>query len=101
MAIIKTQFLGDDGSGDFKNRIPSYCPERYPSFADGTYIICSGSGGGEEISKAELLTFVQTVHDAVPYTVSSGTNPNVTSRSMTDAEVVTMVNDWCTERGIS
>ena len=101
MAIIKTQFLDDDGSDDFTNRIPSYCTERYASFADGTSIICSGSGGGEEISKAELLTLVQTVHASVPYTVSSGTNPNSTSRSMTDAEVITMVNDWCTARGIS
>ena len=90
MAIIKTQLLDDDGSGIFANRMPPYCEEDYVTFAshDGSYIICSGSGGGEEITKAELLTFVQDAN-----AVHSGYG--------TDAEVVELVNAWCTARGIS
>jgi len=89
MAIIKTQLLDVDGSDNFANRIPSYCTEDYVTFAsaDGSYIVCSGSGGGEEISKAELITFVQTANA-------------VHSAYGTDAEVVGLVNAWCDNRGL-
>jgi hypothetical protein len=90
MAIIKTQLLDVDGSDNFANRIPSYCTEDYVTFAshDGSYIICSGSGGGEEITKAELITFVQTANAS-------------NSAYGTDADVTELVNNWCTARGIS
>ena len=94
MAVIKYQ-LEDNGT------IPSYITDG-GYFPIGDDLIGIGSGGGTELSKSELLSYVMAQH-------SSSTFKKMTERqyaaaleeNMSDAEVTTMVNDWCTEKGIS
>ena len=55
-----------------------------------------GSGGGTTIaSKADLNTYVLSIHASNPY-IKVDTSYN--SSNMTNAEVTTLVNDWCTNR---
>ena len=89
MAIIKYQL--DSG------RTPAY-------ISDGGYFVIGndhigiGSGGGTELSKSELLSYVLAGHASTPQVKEPFA---VTSPTMTNAEVTTQVNDWCTARGIS
>ena len=51
-----------------------------------------GTGGGTELTKAELITYV----------VSLDINKPPNSETLaTNAEKTTMANDWCTQKGIS
>ena len=95
MAIIRYQL--DSGS------IPSYISDG-GYFSNGTYIIGIGSGGGTVLSKSELLSYVLSHHASSPYRMPNGTSdeiPIASMSAMTNAEVTTLVNNWCTARGIS
>ena len=94
MAIIRYQL--DSGS------IPSYIGDG-GYFDNGTYRIGIGSGGGTVLSKSELLSYVLSHHASSPYRIPdpSGILTAQTTPAMTNAEVTTMVNNWCTARGIS
>ena len=98
MAIIRYQL--DRGE------IPSYISDG-GHFARGNDLIGIGSGGGTVLSKSELISYVLSQHASSPYLkasagryfrgeVSPGDLP-----PMTNAEVTTLVNDWCTSKGIS
>ena len=94
MAIIRYQ-LEDNGS------IPSYITDG-GYFLVGNNLIGIGSGGGTELSKSELLAYVMADHDAHTYiTVDATAIASLRGTNMSDSEVTTMVNDWCTARGIS
>ena len=57
-----------------------------------------GSGGGIEMSKSELITYVLTLHDSDPFVKNLGhVEPRAT---MTNSEVTAMVNTWCSDRGV-
>ena len=94
MAIIR--YSKDNGN------IPSY-------ISDGGYfanpandeLIGIGSGGGTTIaSKADLITYVLSIHSSYPYK-SCPDWTTETPRTLNTSEVTTMVNNWCTARGIS
>ena len=89
MAVIR--YTLDSGS------VPSYISDggHFYNPADNT-IIGIGSGGGTTIaSKADLNTYVLSIHASNPY-IKVDTSYN--SSNMTNAEVTTLVNDWCTNR---
>ena len=63
-------------------------------------LIGIGSGGGTELTKAELITRTQEIGGK--YLESNhGAEDISTLRDKTDAELETMVNDWYTAKGIS
>ena len=67
---------------------------------DRTYVGV-GSGGGTELSKTELKTYAKTLPD-VWYLGFDSSGLNVTtSRAYTDAELESLVDEWCSNRGIS
>ena len=77
---------------------------RCPSFiTDGGYFpVCNeligiGSGGGTELSKSQLLAYVMADHNSTTYTKFVRGE----FVDMSDSEVTTMVNNWCTWKGIS
>ena len=94
MAIIRYQL--ESGS------IPSYISDG-GYFDNGTYRIGIGSGGGTVLSKSELLSYVLSHHASSPYRIPdpSGNLTVADTSPMTNAEVTTLVNNWCTARGIS
>lgn len=95
MAIIRYQL--ESGS------IPSYISDG-GYFARGNDKIGIGSGGGTVLSKSELLSYVLSQHASSPYRKPSTSWLNTASGDlidMTNAEVTTLVNDWCTARGVS
>tara|TARA_R100000656_G_scaffold90565_1_gene65867 strand:+ start:538 stop:816 length:279 start_codon:yes stop_codon:yes gene_type:complete len=92
MAVIR--YTLDSGS------VPSYISDggHFYNPADNT-IIGIGSGGGTTIaSKADLNTYVLSVHASYPIK-KSDTLSNISD--MTNAEVTTLVNNWCIARSIS
>ena len=93
MAVIR--YTLDSGS------VPSYISDggHFYNPADNT-IIGIGSGGGTTIaSKADLNTYVLSLHASNTF---RKTTDNVgTIADMTDSEVTAIVNNWCTARGIS
>ena len=94
MAIIK--YTKDNGN------IPSYISDggyfRNPANSE---LIGIGSGGGTTIaSKADLITYVLSIHGNYPFTsVPEGTT--VTPSTLNTSEVTAIVNNWCTARSIS
>ena len=92
MAVIRYSL--DSGS------VPSYISDGgyFKNRADNT-MIGIGSGGGTTIaSKADLNTYVLSLHASNTYTkVDTAANLS----DMTNAEVTTLVNNWCTARSIS
>jgi len=100
MAIIKYNLVN--------SQTPSYitdCGHFYDS-RDDTFIGI-GSGGGTELTKAELVTRVQGFSALYPGSFTydgldgAGQMDTTTIRRWTDSEYETIVNDWCTARGIS
>jgi len=94
MAIIQYS-LTDEGAkpnyitdgGWFQNR-------------DDLTLIGIGSGGGTELSKAELLTRTRAIH--AKYPMSAWTDSGLENISVLDDDGVTaLINNWCTARGIS
>ena len=96
MAIIKYT------TADTNGRVPSYITDGgyFYDKRDDTYIGI-GSGGGTELTKAELVTRAQGFSH-VTYTSlnSAGEEDFSTARAVTSAEYETQVNDWCTARGL-
>ena len=94
MAVIRYSL--DSGS------VPSYISDGGYFFnpADNT-IIGIGSGGGTTIaSKADLITHVLSVHSSYPFK-SCPDWTTETPSTLNTSEVTTMVNAWCTKKGIS
>ena len=92
MAIIKYRIEN--------RRCPSYITDG-GYFHVGNDLIGIGSGGGIELSKSELLSYVMADHNSSTYkkTVFSSGIPQFVD--MSDSEVTTMVNEWCAVKGIS
>ena len=90
MAIIKYQL--DNG------RTPSYITDG-GYYGVGSEYIGIGSGGGTELTKSQLLSWVLSAHGNSPLEKHP---PAIGSYvTMSDSEVTTMVNAWGTARGIS
>ena len=100
MAIIRYSFVN--------GQVPSEITDsgHYHHLVDDTWIGV-GSGVGTELTVAQLKTYVKDVRDNnpamayeenPPIVVGSGT---YVRRAYTDAEIDTMVDDWCSARGIS
>tara|TARA_R100001530_G_scaffold22668_1_gene18693 strand:- start:51 stop:371 length:321 start_codon:yes stop_codon:yes gene_type:complete len=76
-------------------------------------LIGIGTGGGTEITKAELIARVQAYESPdkrIPHFahtwgfIDGGIGGEIdmsTIRERTDDEWVTLINEWCTQRGIS
>jgi hypothetical protein len=94
MAVIKYQ-LEDNGT------IPSYITDG-GYFPIGDDLIGIGSGGGTELSKSALHSYVMAQHNSSTYYLPTWRNNAVSlDVNMSDSEVTTMVNNWCTSKGIS
>ena len=94
MAIIR--YTKDNGN------VPSYISDggyfRNPSNSE---LIGIGSGGGTTIAnKADLITYVLSIHSNHPFT-SNKEGTTVTPSTLNTSEVTAIVNNWCTARGIS
>ena len=63
-------------------------------------LIGIGSGGGTELTKAEVITRQKTLSN-IYLEFSGGEEIIDTLRDMTDAEIESMINNWYTARGIS
>ena len=109
MAIIITKLaenLLEDGTSIYD--YPDFCivKEQFCPDQDDETFVTIGLGGGTEITKAELKTRALAIHAKVPFqnrvygTPPDPPNPP-TITDMTDAEVETMVDAWCTERNAS
>ena len=93
MAIIKYQL--DTG------RIPSYITDG-GYFPVGNDYIGIGSGGGTELTKSALLSYVMTQHNSSTFQkITESYTAAPIQEDMPDSEVTTMVNNWCTWKGIS
>ena len=97
MPIIKYTTAATNG------RVPSY-------ITDGGYFydpnddafIGIGSGGGTELTKAELVTRAQGFSHVTHTSLNSAGEEDLsTIRAVTSAEYETQVNTWCSARGIS
>ena len=63
-------------------------------------LIGIGSGGGTELTKAEVITRQKTMTNI--YLEFNGDEEIIdTLRDMTDAEIESMINNWYTAKGIS
>ena len=107
MAIIKFNLVN--------SQVPSYITDGayFYDARDDTYIGI-GSGGGTELTKAELVTRMQTflypnsfTWDALNDAGDSNLLGHIaihvddsTRRPWTDSEYETRVNDWCTSKGL-
>ena len=96
MPIIRYQL--DSG------RIPSYISDG-GYFLIGSDFIGIGSGGGTEMTKSELNTYILSNHSSHPYKVLNISGvPELTDgeeTAMSNSQVTAMVNAWCTAKGIS
>ena len=66
---------------------------------DRTYIGI-GSGGGTELTVAQLKAYAKGVRDVTPNMRYVDASTILAVRDYTDAEFDTMVDDWCTAKGI-
>ena len=83
-------------------RVPSYLTDwgYFHDPRDGTFIGI-GSGGGTELTKAELVTRVQGFSNVTHTSLNSAGEEDLsTARAVTSAEYETQVNDWCTSKGL-
>ena len=72
-------------------------------------LIGIGSGGGTELTKAEVITRQKTMTNIyLEFVEQTEENPRGTGeeiidtlRDMTDAEIESMINNWYTTKGIS
>ena len=90
MAVIKYQIEN--------RRCPSFITDG-GYFPVGNDLIGIGSGGGTELSKSQLLAYVMADHNSPTYT--KVIHDSGEFADMSDSEVTTMVNNWCTWKGIS
>ena len=96
MPIIKYTTAATNG------RVPSYLTDwgYFHDPRDGTFIGI-GSGGGTELTKAELVTRAQAFSHVTYELNAAGDDDLSTVRDVTNAEYETQVNTWCSARGIS
>ena len=105
MAIIKTTLNADGAT------YPSYCTlqETFLLDDDTLEFVTIGSGGGTEMTKEELMAYAKELHTRYPMgTWSVNTNPpsstfvpsNSSFTAYSNSEIETLVNDWCTAKGI-
>ena len=109
MAIIITKLvetLLEDGTPIYVH--PEFCiiKEQFCPAPDDDTFVTIGLGGGTEITKAQLKTRALDIHTRYPFqTLVFGTPPDPpnppTQTEKTNAEVETMVDDWCTEKNAS
>ena len=71
-------------------------------------LIGIGTGGGTEITKAELIARVQAYEspdnlswDFMDSGRALGVRDDSTIRERTDSDWVSIINAWCTQRGVS
>ena len=97
MAIIKYNL-----TSEVNGTAPNYITDGgyFLNRADDT-MIGIGSGGGTTIaSKADLITYVLSIHASYPFKKWAD-DDHVNQESKTDSELTTDINTWCTARGIS
>jgi len=104
MAIIITKMdeAGDE-DGTTVYLYPEYCmikSQFCPDPDDDTFATI-GLGGGTEVTKAQLKTRALDIHTRYPFFKVISEGPPITTGNKTNAEVETMVDDWCTERNAS
>ncbi len=93
MAIIKYQLVN--------GTVPSFITDG-GYFVFGNDYIGIGSGGGTELTKSQLLSYVITQHNNSTFQkIIESYTAAPREVDMSDSEVTTVVNNWCTERGIS
>tara|TARA_B100000470_G_C19797592_1_gene395047 strand:+ start:12742 stop:13059 length:318 start_codon:yes stop_codon:yes gene_type:complete len=74
--------------------------EQFCKDPDDNTFVTIGLGGGTEITKAELKTRALDIHTRYPFQQPNPlVDPEILVR--TDAEVETMVDDWCTSKNVS
>jgi len=104
MAIIITSLeVGGDEDGVVVKNYPDWCiikSQFCPDQDDDTFVTI-GLGGGTEITKAQLKTRALELHTRYPFLKVAPGGPPMTTENKTNAEVETMVDDWCTERNAS
>ena len=109
MAIIITKLIeSQDSEGIITRRYPDFAivHETFCQDIDDETFVTIGLGGGTEITKAELTTRALAIHAKVPFqNIVYGTPPDPpnppTVTDKTNAEVETMVDDWCAEKNVS
>jgi|TARA_Y100000310_G_scaffold306209_1_gene347104 hypothetical protein len=97
MAIIRYNL-----TSNVNGTTPSYITDGgyFKNRADDTRIGV-GSGGGTTIAnKADLITYVLSIHANYPFKKWAD-DSHVNQENKTDSEVTAIVNNWCTARGIS
>jgi hypothetical protein len=102
MAILKYKLVAREEQPRYifdapRFRHPTEISSDPPTF----WAVGIGLGGGTLLTHAELLTFVQEIHGIEAYKINvdpSATGNPQEVRDMTDAEVETMVSDWCIEK---
>lgn len=108
MAIIVTKMVqAANELGQLTLLYPDFClvKEQFCPDDDDNTFVSIGLGGGTEITKTELMTRALDIHKRHPFQIiteseeGSDNPPTITDR--TDAEVETMVNEWCTEKNVS
>jgi hypothetical protein len=108
MAIIITKMVqGSNELGQLTFSYPDYCmiKEQFCRDPDDETFVTIGLGGGTEITKAELITRALDIHPRHPFRIVTfaaedpPAPPTITDR--TDAEVETLMNEWCAEKNAS
>ena len=106
MSIIVTKFtqITKDAGSEVVEDYPDFCvvKETFCFDPDDSTFATIGLGGGTEITKAQLKTRALDINTRYPFKnidMDSGNPPTLTDK--TDAEVETMVDDWCTEKNVS
>jgi len=104
MSIIITK-LEASGDEDFNTiyLYPEYCiiKSQFCFDQDDDTFVTIGLGGGTEITKAELLTRALGIHAKYPFLIPIDPPQPSPLRDRTEAEVETLVDDWCTEKNAS
>ena len=103
MSIIITKLIIEtDFDGTEKKVFPDFCivKEMFCFDLDDDTFVTIGLGGGTEITKAQLKTRALDIHTRYPFQLPNPiADPEVGLR--TNAEVETMVDDWCAEKNVS
>ena len=105
MAIIITKMAQNSNElQEITYDFPAWCiiKEQFCTDFDDDTFVTIGLGGGTEITKAELKTRALDIHTRYPFNnvdMSEGNPPTLTVK--TDAEVETMIDEWCAERNAS
>ena len=103
MAILKYKLVESAGMPNYIFDASGFRhPTEISSDPQTFWAVGIGLGGGTILTHAELLTFVQEIHAIHPYITDDRVDPSEVGpneiREMTDAEVETMVSDWCIEK---